>query len=263
MKIIVCIKQVPAAASVRIDPVTLQLIREGVGSVINPFDYHALEAALALRETAGGEVTVLTMGPPKAETALREALALGADRAVLLTDRAFAGSDTWATAYLLSLAVRKLGGADLLLCGKQAIDGDTAQVGPQLAARLGIVQATGVSELRFVDGATLEVRRMLDGGGDLLRLRLPALLGVERDLNRPRVPTLPGYLRAVDRPVTVWSAAELNPDPALIGLAGSPTRVVSSRPAELPKRDTVLVRGSSADGAAAILRCWKPRKETI
>ncbi len=264
MKIIVCIKQVPAATSVKIDPVTSQLIREGVESVINPFDYHALEAALQLREAAGGEVTALTMGPPKAEAALREALAFGVDRAVLLTDRAFAGSDTWATAYVLALAIEKLGGADLVICGKQAIDGDTAQVGPQLAARLNLVQATGVSELKALDRATLEVRRTLDGGGDRLRLRLPALLGIERDLNQPRVPTLTGYLRAVAADVTLWSAADLKADPALTGLAGSPTRVASSRPAQLPRRDTVLLRGSAADGAAAIRQCLERlRKETI
>ncbi|MGE4565509.1 MAG: electron transfer flavoprotein subunit beta, partial [Victivallaceae bacterium] len=143
------------------------------------------------------------------------------------------------------------------------IDGDTAQVGPQLAARLNFVQATGVSELKALKCAALEVRRTLDGGGDRLRLRLPALLGVERDLNQPRVPTLTGYLHAVATAVTIWSAADLNPDPGMIGLAGSPTRVASSRPAELPRRNTVLLRGDAADGAAAIRQCLQRLRKEI
>lgn len=246
MNIIVCIKQVPAATSVSIDPVTSQLIREGVESVINPFDYHALEAALTLKEMFGASVTALTMGPAKAETALREALAMGCDRAVLLSDRAFAGSDTWATAYILKLAVERLGGADLIFCGRQAIDGDTAQVGPELAGQLDILQVAGVSELTTSDGRIFKIRRLLDDGSDFLQIRTPALLCVERSLNTPRVPTLKGYLRAEHAPVTVWSAADLQPDVSLIGLKGSRTKVAASHPAQMRRRKTETRSGAAA-----------------
>lgn len=255
MKIIVCIKQVPATASVKIDPVTLQLIREGVENVLNPFDCHALEAALALKETEGAEVIALSMGPARAEAVLREALAMGCDRAVLLSDRAFAGSDTWATGYLLKLAVEKIGGVDLIVCGKQAIDGDTAQIGPELAAQLGIMQALGISALKWSAGdGTLLLRRQTDAGYDRIRLALPAVLGVERELNTPRIPTLLGYMHAEHAPVTVWNAADLEPESAWVGLNGSPTRVAASRPAELRRRHTTVIRREAAYAANELAR---------
>lgn len=229
MNIVVCIKQVPGGAGVQLDPVSRQLIRDSVPAVINPFDYHALEAAALLKEDSGGHVTVLTMGPPKAENALREALAFGADKAVLLSDRRFAGSDTWATSYVLSRAIRKLGEIDLVLCGRQAIDGDTAQIAPELAAQLGWPQALNAAEIRS-DGASLLVKRLLDDGYDRCRLRLPAVISVVRELNTPRVPTLKGYLRALNAEVTAWDAASLECDDARLGLKGSPTRVVSTAP---------------------------------
>lgn len=254
MKIIVCIKQVPAATSVSIDPVTAQLVREGVESVLNPFDYHALEAALKLKGQVGASVAALTMGPPKAEAVLREAIALGCDQGVLLSDHAFAGSDTWATAYILKLAVQKLGGADLILCGKQAIDGDTAQVGPQLAAQLNLPQVAGVSALTLADQSTVEVRRLLDHGYDQLRIQLPALLCVERELNTPRVPTLKGYLAAEKTAPVHWSADDLQPDASVIGLQGSPTRVVAAHPAHMRKRNTVRLQGDTTAAVQAILQ---------
>lgn len=254
MKIIVCLKQVPAATSVSIDPVTAQLVREGVESVLNPFDYHALEAALTLKDQTGATVIALSMGPLKAEEILREAVAMGCDQSVLLSDRVFAGSDTWATAYVLQLAVRKLGGADVILCGKQAIDGDTAQVGPQLAAQLDLPQVVGVSALSLTDASTVEVRRRLDHGYDHLRLRLPALLCVERELNSPRVPTLKGYLTAEKTAPLHWHAADLQPDTALIGLQGSPTRVVAAHPAQLRQRNTVRLHGDTPAAVQAILQ---------
>jgi len=152
MKTIVCIKQVPETHNVRINPQTNTLIREGVESIVNPFDENALEAALQLREKHGGQVTVLSMGPPQAETALRHTMAMGVDEAILLSDRAFAGADTWATAYTLSCGIKKIGNFDLILCGKQAIDGDTAQVGPELAEFLGIAQAAYVRKIELKDG---------------------------------------------------------------------------------------------------------------
>ncbi len=229
MNIAVCIKQVPGGAGVQLDPVSRQLIRDSVPAVINPFDYHALEAAILLKEEFGGRVVALSMGPPKAEAALREALAFGADEAVLLSDRRFAGSDTWATSYVLSRAVRKLGGIDLVLCGRQAIDGDTAQIGPELAAQLGWPQALNAAELRF-EGDSLLVKRLLDDGYDRCRVRLPAVVSVVRELNTPRVPTLKGYLRAVMAEVTARDASALECDDARLGLKGSPTRVVSTAP---------------------------------
>lgn len=244
MKIVVCVKQVPGASNVKIDPETKRLGRDGVVAILNPFDLHALEAAIELRGLLGAEVVALSMGPPKAEEALREALAFGADRAALLCDRRFAGSDTWATSHALALAVRKLGDVGLVLCGKQAIDGDTAQVGPEMAAHLGWAQAANVAEIT-PDGAThLVVRRLLDGGQDRCRLRLPAVLAVAKEIAQPRVPSLKGYLRALSAPLEVWDAAAIGADESRLGLKGSPTRVV--RTATPPPRGR-CVRTLTAD----------------
>jgi electron transfer flavoprotein beta subunit len=230
MKIAVCIKQVPDAKNVRFDEEKGTLVREGVEAIINPFDLHALEAALQLRDTYGGEVTVLSMGPPQAESALREALCLGADRAVLLSDRAFAGSDTLATTYTLARAIDKLGKPDLVLCGKQAIDGDTAQVGPGLAVRLGLPYVTCISELGVLDdGRTMRLKRVYEDGYDIVELEIPALLTVLACLNAPRVPSLKGKIRAKKAEVPVWGAEDLGASPEKIGMSGSPTQVVSTR----------------------------------
>ncbi len=245
MKIVVCIKQVPAAATVKIDPVTSQLIRENVESVLNPFDYYALEAALTLKDALGAQVTALTMGPAKAEAVLREAVALGADQGVLLSDRAFAGSDSWATSYLLSLAIRKLGGVRLVFCGKQAIDGDTAQVGPELAAQLDWVQLTNVCTLELSADDRWLAGRRFDWGQDQVSFQLPAVCSVERELNVPRIPTLKGYLRAAAVPVTTWGVNDLQPEARWIGLAGSPTRVVSSHPATMRQRSPQVFHGDT------------------
>lgn len=252
MKIVVCIKQVPAAATVKIDPVTSQLIRENIESVLNPFDYYALEAALALKDTLDAEVIALSMGPAKAEAVLREALALGADRAMLLSDRLFAGSDSWATAYLLSLAIRKIADVRLVFCGKQAIDGDTAQVGPELAAQLDWVQLTNVRKLELCDDNSWIAGRRFDWGHDQVRFRLPAVCCVERELNIPRIPTLNGYLRAAAAAVTTWTAGDLQPEAGCIGLAGSPTRVVSSHPATVRQRSPKVFSGDAAAAAGMI-----------
>ena len=170
MKIVVCMKQVPDTANVRIDRETNTLIREGVDSVINPFDTYAIEEAVLLKEAHGGEVAVISMGPPKVEEALRECISLGADDAILITDRAFAGSDTWATSYTLATAIKKIGDFDLILCGKQAIDGDTAQVGPGIAAHLDIPQITFVRKIRSVDQGQkkIVVERMTEDGYEVI-----------------------------------------------------------------------------------------------
>jgi electron transfer flavoprotein alpha/beta subunit len=225
MNTVVCVKQVPDTTEVRLDPETNTLIREGVPSIVNPFDKHALEAALALKDRFGGTVTALSMGPAMARLALWEALAMGADRAVLLSDRAFAGADTLATSYTLAMAIRKLGRFDLIICGKQAIDGDTAQVGPGIAEHLHIPQVTCVCSLGGLENGELAVQRQLDNRYERVAVRLPALLAVERTVNTPRYATMGGVMRAVEAEVEVWDAQTIGADPARLGLFGSPTQV--------------------------------------
>lgn len=228
MKIIVCVKQVPDASEVRLDPETNTLAREGVASIMNPYDQHALEEAVRLKESCGGdgEVIAVTMGPPQAETMLRQAIACGADRVVLVSDRAFAGADTWATSYTLEHAITAIGEFDLILCGKQAIDGDTAQVGPGMAARLGIPFLTCVQSIRESSNGRLVVERMMDDGYDVVAIRLPALLTVVKDINEPRVPSLKGKMRAKKVGIETLSANDIGAENSCIGLSGSPTQVV-------------------------------------
>ena len=225
MKIIVCIKQVPDTTSVRMDPETLTLIREGVPSIINPFDAYAIEEGLRLKEKHGGTVTVITMGPPQAASALREAIALGVDEGVHLCDAAFKGSDTLATSYDLAQGIRKLGAFDLILCGKQASDGDTAQVGPGIAVQLDLPQAICVRKIVEVQDGRLTVERSMEEGYDLVETPLPALLTVTKEINEPRLPSLKGKMRAKKAALRTMSAAEMDADPARIGLDGSPTWV--------------------------------------
>jgi electron transfer flavoprotein beta subunit len=227
MRAVVLIKQVPDTTDVRIDRETNTLIREGVPSIINPFDMYAIEEGLRIVESAGeGSVTVMSMGPPQVESALREALALGVDDAVLLSDRAFAGSDTWSTSYTLAAGVRKLGDYDIILCGKQAIDGDTAQVGPGVAQFLGIPQATYARKISLNGPKSATVERMLDDGYDVVRVPLPAVVTVVKDINEPRLPSLKGKMKAKKAEITVWSSEDLDVESSELGLDGSPTRVV-------------------------------------
>jgi electron transfer flavoprotein beta subunit len=197
---------------------------------MNPYDQHAVEEAVRLRELLGGEVPVLSMGPPQAEEVLRQAISCGSDHAVLVSDRAFAGADTWATSYTLAKAVNVIGAFDLVLCGKQAIDGDTAQVGPGLAMRLEIPYVTCVQKVREATDSGLILERMMDDGYDLLALDFPALLTVVKDINEPRVPSLKGKMRAKKAEIRRLSAADIGADPACIGLPGSPTQVVKVFP---------------------------------
>lgn len=227
MNLIVLIKQVPDTTDVRIDRETNTLIREGVPSIVNPFDTYAIEEALRIKEAAGdGKVVVMSMGPPQVEDALREAIALGADEAVLLSDRAFAGSDTWSTSYTLAAGVRKLGEYDMILCGKQAIDGDTAQVGPGVAQFLGVPQVTYARKITVESGGSAVVERNLEDGYDVLTVPLPAVVTVVKEINEPRLPSLKGKMKAKKAEITVWGAADLEVDDAELGLDGSPTRVV-------------------------------------
>lgn len=230
MYFVVCVKMVPDTTQVKIDPVTNTLIREGVPFITNPFDTHAIEEALRLKEKYGGRITAISMGPPAAEAVLRKALALGVDDAVLLSDRAFGGADTLATSQVLASAVAKLNGQqpiDVVLCGKQTIDGDTAQVGPGIACRLKFSQLTLVDRIIEIhkEKKIIVVRRALEERYEIIESKLPALITVVREINVQRYPTVPGRLEASEVKVPVWTNDILKLDPNLIGLNGSPTQV--------------------------------------
>ncbi len=232
MHVVVCIKQVPDSAQIRVHPVTNTIMRQGVPTIVNPYDLFALEEALKLRDKFGGEVTVLTMGPPSAEESLRKALTYGADRAVLLTDRFFAGADTLATTYALATAIRKVGETfgepDLVFAGKQTIDGDTAQVGPGIAKRLGLLQLTYVAKIAAIDpeARNIEVERRSEGGVQVLRSRLPCLITMLEATNEIRRGSMNDALRAARASVTKWSAQDAGvEDISKCGLRGSPTIV--------------------------------------
>lgn len=239
MNIVVCIKQVPETTEVRVDPQTKALVREGVASIVNPVDENAIEAALQLREAHGGKVTVITMGPPQAEEALRHTLAMGADEAILLTDPASRGSDTLATSYTLAQMVRKLGEVDLVLCGKQAIDGDTGQVGPGLAERLGVPQVTFAIQLEVKDGK-LRARRVLDDFFEVMEVMLPAVVTVVKQINDPRRPSMRNVLKAKRAEITRWTLSDLDADPTQTGFDGSPTQVIEVWPPERRSGGKVL-----------------------
>jgi electron transfer flavoprotein beta subunit len=226
MHIVVCVKQVPDTANVRINPETNTLMREGVESIVNPFDEYALELALQLKDRHGAKVTALTMGPPQADIVLREAMARGADDGVLLSDRTFAGADTWATSYVIGLAIKKLKPAvDLVLFGKQAIDGDTAQVGPGVSEFLKMPLVTYVKTLTIEDGR-FTVETMMDNGVDVLDGPLPAVMTVVKEAAAPRFSTLGGWMEAKHAKIPCWGVKQLKATPDLCGLKGSPTKVV-------------------------------------
>ncbi|MDZ4183118.1 MAG: electron transfer flavoprotein subunit beta/FixA family protein [Candidatus Cloacimonadaceae bacterium] len=227
MNLIVCIKQVPNTTEIKIDPVTNTLIREGVESILNPFDTYAIEEAVRLKEAHGGSVTVISMGPPQVEETLREAISLGADAMILLSDRKFAGADTWATSLTLAAAIKKIGEYDLILTGQQAIDGDTAQVGPGIAAHLDIPQTCFVRRIESVDACKVILQRLMEDGYDRVQMRLPAVISVVKEINSPRLPSLRGKRNAKAVELTVWNANDLGLDEKDIGLNGSPTQVLS------------------------------------
>ncbi|WP_371361887.1 Caffeyl-CoA reductase-Etf complex subunit CarD [Sporomusa rhizae] len=225
MEIIVCVKQVPDTTEVKIDPATNTLIRQGVPSIVNPFDKNAIEAALQLKEQYGGKVTVISMGPPQATEALQECLAMGADEAVLVSDRAFGGADTLATSYTLAAAIQKLGTYDVIFCGKQAIDGDTAQVGPEIAEHLGVTQVTYVSKME-IEGDTAKIERENEEGYEIIEAKLPVLVSVIKSLNyEPRYPSVKSTMKAKRAQIPVWTSADLAVNPERLGLKGSPTQV--------------------------------------
>jgi electron transfer flavoprotein beta subunit len=259
MKIIVLVKQVPNTTNVRIDPKTGNLIREGVESVINPEDRHAVEAALRVKDTQEAHVIVLSMGPPQAIETVCECLAMGADEGILLTDRAFSGADTWATSTTLGLAIRRIGEFDLILAGRQAVDGDTAQIGPQLAEFLGIPQLTYVRKLEVGPGAVI-AERVLEGGCEHIEAPTPVLVTVLASLNETRHPTVSGLLQAVsDRAsVEVWNAADIGAKSLDVGLLGSLTQVVRTfTPKEA--RNTQRLEGSPTALAAELIQALRER----
>lgn len=229
MNIIVCLKQVPDTNEVKIDPVRGTLIREGVPSIINPDDRNALEEALRIKDkNKDVKVIVLSMGPPQADVALREAIAMGADEAILLSDRAFAGSDTWATSTALSAGLKKIGDYSIVFCGRQAIDGDTAQVGPQIAEHLDLPQITYVEELK-IEADKVITKRALEDGHFVIESSMPVLLTAIKELNEPRYPSIKGIYEAhKGDKVKVWSAKDVDADFDNLGLNGSPTQVNKS-----------------------------------
>ena len=226
MNVVVCLKQVPGTTEVKIDPQTNTLIRQGIENIINPFDTYALEEGVRLKEQHGGKVTVITMGPPQAEEALREAISLGADEAILLSDRAFAGADTWATAYTLSRAITKLEQYDIIICGRQTVDGDTGQVGPELAEMLTMPFVAYISQVEEIADGYIRVRRMVEDGHEVMETTLPAVITVVKEINVPRLPSLRGITRSKSVSIPVWDAGELGVDQDMVGLPGSSTQVI-------------------------------------
>lgn len=227
MNIIVLIKQVPATTDVKIDEKTGTLKREGVEAQVNPFDMYAVEESVRLKEKYSGKVTVVTMGPPQADKALRECLAMGCDEAVLVSDREFAGSDTWATAYTLAQSIKKTGPYDIILCGKQAIDGDTAQVGPGVAEMLDIPHIAYVKKIEKIENnKTIVVERMMEDGYDLIESPVPCLLTVVKEINNPRMPSLRGMMFSKKAEIKHFTSKLIEADKTKIGTAGSPTNVM-------------------------------------
>ncbi len=228
MNIIVCVKQVPGTNEVKINKETNTIIREGVEAIINPFDEYAIEEGVRIKEKMGGNVTVISMGIPKVADLLRETVAMGVDNAVLLSDRAFAGADSLATSYALSMGIKKIGAYDLIICGKQATDGDTAQVGPSLAEKLGIPHTTYVRKIEEITESSIRCQRMTEDGYEVIEMPLPAVITVVKEINEPRLPSMKGKLKAKKTEVTVYTADDIGADKNLCGLKGSPTQVVKT-----------------------------------
>lgn len=252
MKIVVCVKQVPNTNEIKINPKTGTLIRDGVESILNHDDANALEQALQIKDAnPETEVVVVTMGPPQAKEMLQECIAMGADDAVLLSDRALGGSDTWATSNALAAGVKKIGDYDLIFAGRQAIDGDTAQVGPQMAEKLGIPQVTYVKEFKL-DGEDIYVKRALEDGYEEIKIKMPCVLTAIKDLNTPRYMSVPGIIRGANADIKVWNAKDIEVDEKIVGLEASPTNVFRSFTPK-PKAAGITVPGDSAKEQAEFL----------
>jgi len=252
MNVAVCLKQVPGTTKVQIDPQTNTLIRQGIENIINPFDTYALEEGVRIKERYGGKVTVISMGPPQAEEALREAISLGADEAILLSDNAFAGADTWATSYTLAWAIGKRGQYDLVICGRQTIDGDTGQVGPELAEMLGIPFVAYISQIEETSNKRMRVKRMVEDGYEIIETPLPAVVSVVKEINVPRLPSLRGLVKAKSAVILVWTAEELGVDKNMVGLSGSFTRVIKVFFPQRVRRGEIL-RGELASQVDSLI----------
>lgn len=252
MNIVVCVKQVPGTNEVKMNKETNTIIREGVEAIINPFDAYAIEEGVRIRENLGGKVTVISMGIPKVAELLKETIALGVDDAVLLSDREFAGADTLATAYTLAMGINKIGPVDLIICGKQAIDGDTAQVGPSLAAKMGFPHTTYVRRIEEIREGYIRCQRLTDDGYELIEMPLPAVITVVKEINEPRLPSFKGMMRAKKAEIPVWTADEIAADKSLTGLKGSPTQVVSTF---IPKHNvkSELIEGKPEEQAKILV----------
>jgi electron transfer flavoprotein beta subunit len=261
MKIIVLVKQVPNTTEVKLDPKTGNLIREGIESIINPDDRHALEAAVHLKETAKAKVTVLSMGPPQAIDAVSEAMGMGADEGILLSDRAFAGADTWATSSTLGKAIETIGGYDLVLCGRQAIDGDTAQIGPQVADYLQVPQVTYVIGIEEIREKSLVVKRRLEDGFERVECDLPALLTVIGEMNTPRYPLVGRLIDACREKASIktWNAADIGVQTRDVGLEGSLTHVIKTFAPKL-QRQTEMIPGDAKTAVKTLAGKMKEKK---
>lgn len=259
MQIIVCIKQVPDTADIKIDPQTNTLMREGVPSIVNPFDTYAIEEGVRLKERYEGKVTVISMGPPQAEEALREAISLGVDEGVLLCDRAFAGADTLATSYTLAKGIKRIGKFDLIVCGKQAMDGDTAQVGPGLAEKLNIPHVTYVRKIEEVKDRYIWVERLMEEGYEVIKMPFPALITVVKEINEPRMPSLKGKLKAKSASIITWDAKDLAAEENRIGLQGSPTQVIKIFSPQ-PRGRGERIEGTPSEQAAKLVEKLRETK---
>ena len=252
MNIIVCLKQVPDTEAVKLNPETNTLVRDGVENIMNPFDRQALEAALMLKDKEGAKVTVLTMGLPQATVILKEAIAMGADDGILLSDRALAGSDTLATSIALAAAVKHIGGYDLVMCGKQAVDGDTAQVGPEMAEHLGIPQITGALKVDFADGKFVVVREN-ESSVQTLACAAPLLVTVTRAEKEPRFASIKGKMKARKAVIPTLTVADLAIDTKLVGLSGSPTKVKRVFTPEVAVVESEIINEEDTDKAVDML----------
>ncbi len=261
IKIVVCIKQVPGTTEIKIDPDTNTLIREGVENIINPFDSYAVEEAVRVKERFEGagentEVIAITMGPPQSEEILKEAISVGVDRAVLLSDRAFAGADTWATAATLARAINKIEDCRLIILGKQTLDGDTGQVGPELAQKMNIPFIGYVSSIPEIDKKKIKAKRLMEDRYETFEVKLPAAISVVKDINVPRVPSLRGKMKAKNAEIPVWNSESLKADENEVGLSGSYTQVVKIFTPQI-KHETKVIEGTTEEKVENLHRILK------
>lgn len=263
MKFIVCIKQVPDTMEVKIDPQTKRIIREGIPGIINPYDMYAIEESVRLKERFQGESVAMTMGPPQAETSLKECISMGMDSAILLSDRAFAGSDTLATSWTLSQAIRKIEDVTLVICGREALDGSTGQVGPEIAEFLGFPVITYVKEILNVENGFIECTRLMEDHYETLKSPLPAVITVIKEINEPRTPSLKGLLKAKKTIIPVWTKNDLGGDDKSYGQDGSPTKVVDTWTPEIKKEVRIIQQDEPEKAAEEILNQIKNRGFTI